>query len=85
MNESRKKEIYLEECGSECPMYEPCPHCKNGVCTLDEPWFDCDDFAAENADDMYAAVSRIDDEINCEEGNESEDSYTLDDLGPNWW
>ena len=75
MNEDRKKEIYLECCGCECPMYEPCPHCEDGVCTLEEPWLDCDDFAAENADNMEEAANRIENETNCEEEDETEDDW----------
>lgn len=63
MNEDRKHTIYMENCGCMCPQLEPCPHMnEDGACTLEEPWFDCDDFMYERADEIAAAEDDIADE-----------------------
>lgn len=60
MDEYEKHEIYLNRCGSECPY----PDCDCGmldgeICTLEEPWFDCDDFIAANGDEIQNAEQEI--------------------------
>lgn len=59
MTDTRKYDIYYEECGFRCPMYEACPHCEHGNCTLHEPWFECDDFMYAMAGEISDAEDRI--------------------------
>lgn len=79
MDEYQKHEIYLNNCGSMCPFEEDeteCPYRDKdeGVCLLDEPWFDCNDFMAENAAEIQNAEFEIgDDEDEEEEDEDYED------------
>lgn len=60
MDEQEKTEIYLNRCGSMCPHPEDeCPHLDGEICGLEEPWFDCDDFIAENGDEIQNAEFEI--------------------------
>lgn len=58
----KRKDIYLYECGCECPVAAiECPYLNGeGFCTLEEPWYDCDDFMAERWVEINNAEIRID-------------------------
>lgn len=62
MQNMEEHEIYERECGYACPCPEDeCPHLlEDGeTCDLEEPWFDCDDFIHERADDIQEAELRL--------------------------
>lgn len=61
MDEDQKHEIYQNECGSYCPHDETdCPYRGDeGICELEEPWFDCDDFIHEHAEEIQEAEEEI--------------------------
>ena len=43
-----KRHIHCPVNGWDCPYY------KKGICTLENPWYECDDFASQwDEDDEY--------------------------------
>lgn len=56
-----EREIYLEECGCECPYGKEgdCSYCDGGICTMEDPWFDCDDFMTEYENEIANAENRL--------------------------
>lgn len=60
----KEYDIFLEECGSCCPIKDGCPHKELGVCTMEEPWYDCADFIQEHESDIFYAETRIEEELN---------------------
>ena len=61
MDEDQKHEIYQNECGSTCSEeHIGCPYRgEDGVCELEEPWFDCDHFMDEHACEIAEAEEEI--------------------------
>lgn len=54
-------EIYMEECGCECPSLGYCPHrLENNCCGMEEPWYDCAAFIGEFWVEIQQAEFRVD-------------------------